>query len=93
MCIIGDFNASYNNMFDPLLNSFCQDFNLTMSDEAMLPKKFFTYVSDVHNTCSWIDHCVSSCAAHTSITNIEVLHDFITSDGWQHDRVLKEPDS
>ena len=67
-------------MFGLLLNSFCQDFNLTMSDEAMLPKKSFTYVNDAHNTCSWIDHCVSSYAAHTSITKIEVLHDFITSD-------------
>ena len=53
MCIIGDFNASNNNMFGPLLNSFCQDLNLTISDEAMLPKKSFTYVSDAHNTCSW----------------------------------------
>ena len=74
MCIIGDFNASNNSMFGPLLNSFCQDFNLTMSDDAMFPKKSFTYVSDSHNTCSWIDHCVSSCAAHTSITKIEVLN-------------------
>ena len=46
----------------------------------MLPKKSFTYVRDAHTTCSWIDHCVSSCAVHTSITKIEVLHDFITSD-------------
>ena len=38
------------------------------------------YVSDAHNTCSWIDYCVSSCAAHTSITKIEVLHNFITFD-------------
>ena len=67
-------------MFGPLLNSFCQDFNLTMSDEVMLPKKSFTYVSDAYNTCNWIDHCVSSCAAHTSISKIEVLHNFITFD-------------
>ena len=79
MCIIEDFNASNNNMFGSLLNFFCQNLNLTMSDEAMLPKKFFMYVSDAHNTCSWIDHCMS-CAAHTSITKIEVLHNFNTSD-------------
>ena len=78
MCFIGDFNARNNNMFGPLLNSFCQDFNLIMSDEAMLPKKSFTFGSDTHNTHSWIDHCVSSCAVHTSITKIEVLHNFIT---------------
>ena len=57
-------------MFSPLLNSFCQDFNLTMSNETMLPKKSFTYVSDACNTCSWIDHCVSSCESHTAITKI-----------------------
>ena len=34
LCIIGDFNASNNNVFGPLLNSFCQDLNLTMSDEG-----------------------------------------------------------
>ena len=62
-----------------MLISFCRDFNFTISDEAMLPKKSFMYVSDAHNTCSWIDYCVSSCAAHTSITKIEVLHNFITS--------------
>ena len=74
MSIIGDFNASNNNMFEPLLNFFYQDFNFTISDEAMLPKKSFTYVSDTHNTCSWIDHCVFSCADHTSITKMEVLY-------------------
>ena len=67
-------------MFGPLFNSFCLDFNLTMSDEAMLTKKSFTYVSDAHNTCSWIDHFVPSCAAHISVTKIEVLHNFNTSD-------------
>ena len=80
MCIIGDFNASNNNIFGPLLKSFCQDFYLAFSDEAILSKKSFTIVSDVHNTCSWIDHCMSSCAAHISTSKIEVLHKFITSD-------------
>ena len=39
-------------MFGPLLNSFCQDFSFTISDEVRLPKKSFKYVSDAHNACS-----------------------------------------
>ena len=36
-------------MFGPLSNLLCQDFNLTMPNEAMLPEKSFTYASDAHN--------------------------------------------
>ena len=40
----------------------------------------YTYVSEVHYSTSWIDHCVSSSSAHSAICGTEVLHDFITSD-------------
>ena len=36
MCIIRDFNAGNNNTFGLLLNSFCQDFNLTISDMLVM---------------------------------------------------------
>ena len=77
---VGDFNASNNNMFGPLLNLFCQDFNLTMSDEAMLPKKslrmlvmFITLAAGLIIVCPPVQRI-------TSITKIEVLHNSITSD-------------
>ena len=44
------------------------------------PDNSFTYVSDTHGTCSWLDHVVSSKSAHDSIENIEILHQFILSD-------------
>lgn len=80
LCILGDFNASSTNMFGSIFKSFCQDQNLILSDDILLPNGTFTYVSEAHGSCSWIDHCVSSSATHKSINKIEVLHNFITSD-------------
>ena len=40
MCIIVDFSASYNIIFDPFLNSFYQYFSFTIFDETILPKSF-----------------------------------------------------
>jgi len=46
---------------------------LTISDKIILPVDSFTYVSDTHGTCSWLDHVVSSKSAPDSIQNIEIL--------------------
>ena len=44
------------------------------------PDNSFTYVSDTHGTCSWLEHVVSSKSAHDSIQNVEILHQSILSD-------------
>jgi len=54
--------------------------NLKISDKINLPADSFTYVSDTHGTCSWLDHVVSSKSAHDSVQNIEILYQFILSD-------------
>ena len=56
------------------------ELELKISDKINLPADSFTYVSDTHGTCSWLDHVVSSKFAHDSIQNIEILHQFILSD-------------
>ena len=78
--IVGDFNACPNNNFGVLLSQLCLEHELKISDKINLPADSFTYVSDTHGTCSWLDHVVSSKSDHDSIHNIEILHQFILSD-------------
>jgi len=44
-----------------------------VSDYALLPQDTFTYISDAHNTASWIDHFVSSFSVHQAMLNMDVL--------------------
>ena len=85
--IVGDFNSCPNNNFGELLSQFCLEQELTISDKINLPADSFTYVSDTHGTCSWLDHVVSSKSAHDSIENIEILHQFILSDHRENELV------
>lgn len=78
--LVGDFNAGPTNAFGRLLDAFCDDGNLLISDYSFLASESFTYISDSHNTTSWIDHCVTSSNMHQSISHMEVLHDFVISD-------------
>ena len=80
LCVLGDFNASDNNMFGQALHDFCTDYDFILSDKFLLPNDTFTYVSDSHGSTSWIDHCLSSAAFHQAIRCMSVLHDIITSD-------------
>ena len=51
-----------------------------ISDYALLPQETFTYISDAHNTTSWIDHFVSSFSVHQAMLNMDVLTECIISD-------------
>jgi len=77
---VGDLTACPNNNFVELLSQFCLEHELKISDKIILPVDSFTYVSDAHGTCSWLDHVVSSKSAHDAIQNIEIVHQFIFSD-------------
>ena len=79
-CIVDDFNAGPLNCFGDVLDTFCDDCDLLVSDDEMFPSETYTYISNSHSSCSWIDHCVSTKAAHASISHMEVLHNFILSD-------------
>ena len=79
-CIVGDFNAGLSNRFGDVLDTFCDDYDLLVSGYEMLPSEKYTYISDSHSSCSWIDHCVSTKTAHAYISYMEVLHNFIFTD-------------
>ena len=79
-CIVGGFNVGPSNRFGDVLDTFCDDYDILVFDYEILPNETYTYISDSHSSCSWIDRCVSTKAAHASISHIEVLHNFILSD-------------
>ena len=78
--IIGDFNASEQNLIGPILSSFCVGHGYVQSDKLFLPNNSYTYVSEVHGSTSWLDHCLSSTAVHDSIGKISVVYDCISLD-------------
>ena len=82
--IVGDWNANLksggNSMFGKPMSDFCQDNNLTISDKELLPESSYTYISESHNTCTWIDHIVSSNDIKTAIDNITIAYDVTESD-------------
>ena len=57
LCIVGDFNASDENMFGKFLINFCAEYSYFISDRFLLPANTFMYVSDCHGSSTWIDHC------------------------------------
>ena len=80
ICFVGEFNAGTTNTFGGLLEDFCMENDFIISDHALLPQDKFTYISDAHNTTSWIDHFVSSIPVHQAMFNIDVQTECITSD-------------
>jgi len=64
ICFVGDFNAGVTNTFGALLEDFCMENDFIISDYAPLPQDTFAYISDAHNTTSWVNHFVSSFSSH-----------------------------
>ena len=79
--VIGDFNSKPpSSLFYLELQRFCDDNSFVMSDVALLPHDSYTYVSDTHNTVSWLDHCMSTMDMHQCISDFKVLYDIVSSD-------------
>ena len=80
--IIGDFNVDIKNpsLFTPFLNTFINDCHLIASDTLLLSSDAFTYVSDAHGSRSWLDHVLTTHSSHSSISDIEVKYDCVSSD-------------
>ena len=81
---VGDFNANVirDFLFGMQLLQFCQDNCYTQSDLVYMPDTSFTFHNDAHDTMSWLDHVVSSFSMHEPISEIDVLHNYLTSDNF-----------
>ena len=79
---VGDFNANItrDSLFGLQLLQFCEDNCYTLSDSVYMPDTSFTFHSDAHDTVSWLDHAVSSFSMHEIISEMDVLHNYLTSD-------------
>ena len=66
--MIGDFNADLKpgstSLFGKELGKFSEHENMIISDLDFCSKDAFTFLSDAHQTVSWIDHCVSNANLH-----------------------------
>ena len=40
----------------------------------------YTYISESHNSTSWLDHCICSAMAHSSVKQYDVLTEHAVSD-------------
>ena len=80
ICFVGDFNPGTTNTFGGLLEDFSMENDFIISDYAILPQDTVTYISDAHNTTSWIDHFVSSSSVHQAMLNMDALTECIISD-------------
>ena len=78
LLLLGDFNADPNKgRFWRLLCDTIESRNLTFRD-LHLSRDNFTYLSEAHNTTSWLDHVISS--ANLNVSEVKILYDFCISD-------------
>jgi exonuclease III len=78
--ILGDFNADPYGLFAKELLVFCAEQKWSCADMELLPSDTHTFVSEAHGTRSWLDHCVVTNAARTSVLNVSVVYDTYWSD-------------
>ncbi|KAG7309258.1 hypothetical protein JYU34_005198 [Plutella xylostella] len=70
--IVGDFNADPRKPFGRELELFCAEYDYKYTDRLLLPPDSYTYVSDAHNTTSWLDHCLATERTHGAIRRIDI---------------------
>lgn len=80
IAIIGDWNANIGSLFGGLMSDFATSNSMLISDVTLLPSDSYTYISEAHNSTSWLDHCVSSSAFHKLINFCDIGYDYVISD-------------
>lgn len=78
--ISGDWNAHEGRPEFLWLSEFCSDLDLVIADKIFLPTDTFTFVSDAHQTTSWLDHIIMSPSCKNVCTNMNVSYGYIMSD-------------
>ena len=72
--ITGDFNAAVNTPFESELIAMCENTGLVISDYEIFGRasNTYTYVSDAHNSTSWLDHFICSHSVNSMITDLYI---------------------
>ncbi|XP_045456287.1 uncharacterized protein LOC123666124 [Melitaea cinxia] len=78
--MLGDFNAHPNELFCRHLLEFCDDQTWTCVDLNLMKDDTYTFISEAHGCVRWLDHCVVTNAALSTIVNVQVEYDVQWSD-------------
>ncbi|KAJ2946347.1 hypothetical protein O0L34_g12384 [Tuta absoluta] len=78
--VLGDFNAHPGTRFGEELRSFCADHDLVCADHDFLPRETYTFTSAAHGVNKWLDHCVTTNAARSTITSARIAYGVYWSD-------------
>ena len=82
MFVLGDFNEDIQSdlVFGSELIKFCHYNQLDFIDKSILPSSSFTFINHAHGTTSWLDHCITTAAGRSSISNVHITDNVICSD-------------
>jgi len=61
------------------LTDFCTEENVILADVHLLNDKSFIYIMPAHNSVSWLDHIITTATGFDIISNITIIHDFVSS--------------
>lgn len=76
----GDFNFQLNSLRHKHIADTLAQHHVCIVDQLMLNPSSFTYVSDCHNTTSWIDHILVNHNLLDSISEVRVQYGTVASD-------------
>ena len=83
--VLGDFNADIlsDSVFGTELVEFCNLNKLDFIDKCLLPSSSFTFISQAHFTTSWLDHCITTAAGRSIISDAYITDNVVCSDHFQ----------
>ena len=81
--VVGDMNADLSDsksLFANHMLRFCDDNNIILSSQKLLPPDSYSYISEAWHTTSWLDHCLCTADAHSSVTSMKILYEASITD-------------
>ncbi|XP_063385061.1 uncharacterized protein LOC134671173 [Cydia fagiglandana] len=80
--ILGDFNAHPGELFFTELSNYCDEQNWVCVDinRLGLSSDTYTFISEAHGSRRWLDHCIVTQSAISSVRNVHVKCDVVWSD-------------
>ena len=78
--VIGDFNCQPGSRFYTHFTQLAADNKLIFTDISRLNDDVFTYCSDSGLNTSWTDHILCSTMVDNTVSSVNILYDFISSD-------------
>ena len=82
--IIGDWNANLRtdqrSLFAQPMTDFCVNNNLSIVDTEVCTVDSYTYISEAHDSVTWLDHIVCTLDIRNAINDVEIAYDLTDTD-------------